>query len=70
MVVLGVEDHGLLNLLNTLRLQFIVPNAELANSEVIFQGFFDGVAALLSDAAVKYLQLLNGAIVRQQLSNR
>ena len=69
LIVLRVENDWLLYLLNTSRLELIVTDAQFANREVVFESFFDFVAALLGDAAVEDLQFVDGAVVGQEVGD-
>ena len=67
LVVLCIENDGLLDLFDALLIQFVVTNAEFPNGEVVPQSIFDSVSTYLRDATVENLKLKDCVIVCKQL---
>ena len=69
LVVLRVEEHGLLDLINVSLVQNVDPNAELLDLEVRLESVADRVATRLIDVAVEDFEHLKRLVTLDQLSD-
>jgi hypothetical protein len=67
LVVLGVEDHALLDLVTVCLRQDVFSDRQLFDAKVSFKSVSYCVAASLPDSAVEYLQFLNRFVPRDKM---
>ena len=69
LVVLGVEDDTLLNLLDILLLKFIVTNRKLFDAEISLKGLTDIITSFRGDTTIEEFEDNEGLVVVNQLSD-
>lgn len=69
LIVLGVKDHRLLDLLNVALIQYVLANRQLLEAEIGLKSIADLVASVLRDSTVKDFKLDQGHVVAEELSD-